>query len=216
MATSRLAIYNIALLAIGERKLDSLDEDRQPRRDCDEVWTRGTGAIKYWLEQGHWNFAMRAVKLDKSTSVVPEFGYSFAFQIPDDFVRLNMVSADERFNWPLMNYEIEGGYFYCDVDPLYLRFVSDDEDWGADLSKWPETFTLWAGTWMGKEIAPRSKNEIDEEKLDRKVNRLLVDARSKDCSMEPPRFSPLSSWAQARFGRHYRRDRGLRNKLIGN
>ena len=216
MATSRLELYNIGCLAVNERQLDSLDEDRKPRRLMDHVWTRGEGAIKYWLEQGYWNFAMRALKIDSSTSVEPEFGYSFAFQIPDDFVRLNMISGDDRFNWPLTDYEVEGEFIYADVDPLYIRIVSDADDWGKDFSKWPETFTLWAGTWMGLQIAPNLKNDLDLEALEVRTRRLLVDARSKDASMEPTRFPPLSSWAQARFGRHYRRDRGLRNKLIGN
>lgn len=214
MATSQEQLYNIGLLFVGERRL-RLGEDREPRRMLDEVWSRGNGAIKYFLEQGYWNFAMRAVKLDSSTSVTPEFGYSFAFQKPSDFVRLNMISGDERFNWPLTDFEPEGSYIYADVDPLYIRFVSDDTDWGADFSKWPETFTLWAGSWLGYQIVPTLKSEIDREALKKELRKLLVDARSKDASEEPPRFPPLSSWAQARYGRHYRRDRGLRNKLIG-
>ena len=215
MATDRLALYNIALAAHGERSLSSLDEEGEARRLLDEVYTRGKGAISFFLEQGYWNFAMRAVKLDSSTSVTPEFGYSFAFQIPDDFIRLNMISADERFGWPMTDYEFEGGgYIYVDVDPLYLRYVSDGEDWGKDFSKWPETFTLWAGHWMATQT-PKLNNGNKMEDLRKETNRLLVDARSKDASQEPTRWPPLSSWAQARFGRHYRRDRGLRSKLIG-
>lgn len=215
MATSQIQLYNIGLLFIGERRLESLAETREPRRMLDEVWTRGNGATRYFLEQGYWNFAMRAIKIDSSPSISPDFGYSFAFEKPDDFIRLNMISGDDRFNWPLPDYEIEAGIIYCDVDPLFIRYVSDDEDWGADFSLWPETFTLWAGSWLGYQIVPTLKNEVDREALKKELRKLLVDARSKDAQQEPPRFPPLSSWAQARYGRHYRRDRGLRNKLIG-
>jgi len=215
MATSQLQLYNIGLLAVGERALSNLSEAREPRRKLDEVWSRGNGATRFFLEQGFWNFAMRAAKLDSSTSVTPSFGFSFAFQKPDDFVKLNMISADERFNGPLTDYELEGDYIYCDVDPLYLRYVSDDADWGLDYSKWPETFTLWAGTWLGLQIAPTLLNDLDLKELKKDAKDLLADARSKDAMQEPTRFQPLSSWVQARHGRSSRGDRGLRNKLIG-
>jgi hypothetical protein len=215
MSTDQIAIYNIATAAIGERQISSLTEDRESRRLLDEIWTRGQGAVKYLLEQGHWNHAMRAVKIDAETSVSSEFGFTKAFQLPDDFVKLNMISSDERFSYPLTDYEIEAGYIWCEVDPLYVRFVSDHTSYGKDFGKWPETFTLWAGTWMGLQIAPRLKNDIDMEALRKEEKRLRIDARSKDAQMEPPRWPPLSSWSQARLGRFYRHDRGLRNKLTG-
>lgn len=216
MTTDRLALYNIACYAIGERRLASLTEDREARHRLDEVWQRGQGGIKYALEQGYWNFAMRAVKMDASTSVEPEFGFQQAFEIPEDFVRLNMISSDEYMSYPLTTYEIEGDYIYCEVDPLYLRYISDHNDYGGDLGRWPETFTTWFGTWLGLQIAPSAENDIDLEALRKLEKRLRIDARSKDAQMEPPRWPPLSSWAQARLGRAgslY--ERGLRNKLIG-
>ena len=216
MATSRLGLYNIGLLFIGERTLDSLTEDNEARRLLDEVYTRGNGAIRYFLEQGHWNHAMRAVKLEASSDVTPAFGYTYAFERPSDFVRLNMLSADENFSFPLEDYEPEANYYYAWQDPLYMRYVSDDEDWGADLSLWPETFSLWSGSWLGVQIAPVLKNDLDMERLKKDLNRLLIDARSKDASQEPPRYPPPSSWETARRSRYYsRRDRGNRGSLIG-
>lgn len=218
MATNQLALYNIALAAVGERALSSLTEAREPRRMLDEIWSRGDGAVKYFLEAGLWNFAMRAVQIDASTSVTPAFGFSYAFDIPTDFVRLAAISAGEYFTNPLTRYEFEGAYIYADVDPIYMRFVSDGADWGNDLAKWPETFTLWAGTWLGLQIAPRLINEVKLEALEKRTRRLLMDARSKDASQEPVRFAPLSSWARARYGKTGAsdwRDRGSRSRLIG-
>ena len=161
---------------------------------------------------------MRSVRVDSSSSVSPPFGYRYAFDKPSDFVRLAQISSGEYFTDPLLRYEIEGDYFYADIDPIYMRYVSDDASWGADLSRWPETFTLWGGQWLGVQIAPRLKNEIDEEKLLQKERRLLADARSKDAQQEPTRFPPLSSWNRARHGFRgggTRRDRGSRSQLIG-
>lgn len=216
MSTDRLAVYNIACFEVGERSLGSLNENREPRYLLDEVWTRGQGAVRYFLEQGYWNWALRAVEIQKSTTVTPDFGLANAFELPSDAIRINMISADERFVFPLIDYEEEAGFIFADIDPLYLKYVSDDAVYGADFGKWPETFTHWAGTWMALQIAPRLKNDINEEKLEKREERLRIRARSRDASREPPRFPPLSSWNQARLGRGsglY--ERGLRTKLIG-
>ena len=216
MATDRLALYNIALLSLGERRIASLTEDRESRRELDEVYTRGAGAVEFFLEQGLWNFAIRTLKIDKSSSVTPEFGLANAFDLPSDYIRLVQISAGEFFSEPLVQFEIETAFIFADVDPIYLRFVSDDGDFGNDLSLWPETFTLWAGNWLGDQIAPLVIPDlaaVAEHK--RETKRLLVDARSKDAMQEPPRFPPMGSWARSRLGGGGRRDRGSRSQLIG-
>lgn len=216
MSTDKLSIYNIALRFVGERHLAKLNEEREPRRLLDEVWSAGQGAINYFLEQGFWNFAIRTSQIDSSSSVDPAFGYQSAFDVPSDLVRLVQISSGEYFEDPLTQYEIETNYIYADVDPIYIRYVSDHENYGNDLSLWPSTFTLWAGSWMGFEIAPSLKNDIDMEKLEVRLNKRLVDARAKDAMQDPPRWPPLSSWARSRYGRSTgRRDRGSRNQLIG-
>lgn len=216
MATDQLAIYNIALAAIGERSLTSVTENREPRRLLDEIWDRGGGAIRYCLEQGLWNFAMRAVQLDASTSISPSFGYTYAFDIPTDLVRIGQIAAGEYFTEPMTRYEIEGAYIYADIDPIYLRYVSDDTSWGNDLSLWPDTFTLWVGHWLATQLGPRLTNDLDLERLERRTKRLLADARSKDAMQEATRWPPLGSWARARYGgASVSRERGSRSRLIG-
>lgn len=216
MATDRLGLYNVALAAIGERSLDSLTEDGEPRRELDSVWARGNGALRFFLEQGRWKFALRTQKLDSSTIIIPAFGFTFAFEIPTDFVHLDMISAGEHFDMPLMRFEIESGFIFCDIDPLYVRYISDDVAYGADYASWPETFTLWAGHWMATQIGPRLKSDVVMEALEKRARRLLIDARSKDAMQSPTRFPPHGTWVSARYGRYgSHRDRGSRSSLIG-
>ena len=218
MATDQLSLYNIGLRFIGERELANISENREPRRLLDGTWNAGDGAVKFFLENGYWNFATRAVKIDKSASVTPAFGHPNAFDVPTDYVKLVQISGNEFFNDALTNYEQEGDYFYASIDPIYMRYVSDHADYGNDLSKWPQHFTRWAGSWLGVQVAPRLKNDVDLDKLEKREHKLLVRARSKDASEEPTRWPPLSSWNRARFGSNYssgRRDRGSRSQLIG-
>lgn len=216
MSTDRLGLYNVALAALGERSLDSLTEEGEPRRELDAVWSRGNGALRYFLEQGRWKFALRSQRLDASATVEPAFGFTEAFEMPTDFVHLDMLSADERFTLPMTHFEFEVGFIWADVDPIYIRFVSDDTDYGADFSAWPETFTLWAGYWMATQIAPRYKGQADLERLLELTRKYLIDARSKDAVQSPTRFPPMGNWASARYDRYnYRKDRGSRSSLIG-
>jgi len=216
MTTTKLQLYNIALRACGQGKLSSLTEATEGRYLLDDVWSQGNGAIAYFMEQGHWNFAMRAVQIDASSSVTPSFGFTYAFDKPSDFQKLNMISADENFYYPLTQFEFEGDYIYAFCDPIYLRYVSDDTSWGSDYSKWPGTFTLWAGHWLATQIAATFLNDVDMANLEKRTDRLLVDARSKDANQEPPRFEPPSSWISARTNRTgVRLDRGIRSQLTG-
>lgn len=217
MATNRLGLYNQALAAVKERPLESLTEEGEPRLLLDDVWTRNNGVIKYALEQGHWNFAMKAQEIDADTSITSSFGFTYAFLIPSDLVRLNMISANEYFSPPLTEYEEEAGYWFADIDPLYVRFVSNDTSgYGGDLSMWPETFAKWVGLYMASEIAPRLVSDSALKEIKASANMALVDARSKDASREPTRFPPYGRWTNARHGGGSRSiERGRKGSLIG-
>ena len=222
MALTRLGLYNLALVeGLGERPLDSLSEDSHAKRVFDAIWTAGNGTNPYirgCLEQGYWNFGVRTVKLDSDTSVDTQFGYSYAFAIPTDFVKLVSIASDEYFNAPLNEYEIEKDRFYSDTDPLYLRFISDDDDYGGDLSQWPQSFITWVAHDLALRAAPTIKSSLDLERLEKRVKDKLKIARSNDAQQEPTRFPPLGTWASARLGRRGsagRADGGSRSTLIG-
>lgn len=192
MATSQLGLYNIALFAVGERPLSSLTEDREPRRLLDEIWTRGGGGtVRYVLEQGLWNFATRAVQIDADSEFSPTFGFTNAFTLPEDMVRMIEISADDEFGDPLHYYDFEAHYIYASVDPIFLKYVSDHTSYGGDLSLWPETFTLYAGHWMATQLAPRLTNDVEIEALKMTTMELLVSARLKDASQDRRPWPPL-------------------------
>lgn len=211
--TTRLALYNSALLLCGERSLASLTEEREPRRLLDTVWDGG--GVRYCLEQGLWNFAMRAVEIEYDPTVTPSFGYSRAFDKQTDWVRTAGVCSDEFFNVPLLQYVDEVDYLFCDLDTIYVRYVSDHDDFGGDLGKWPGTFTEYAAAYFASKIV----HKLTADKQQRayvleEARRLRIDARSKDAQGDPTAFPPRGSWISSRWGNR-RSDRGSRNTLIG-
>lgn len=206
--TDRLSLYNGALVEhLGERRLADLSENREPRRVLDDIWDGG--AVRYCLEQGYWNFAMRTVRIDYDPSIEPQFGHRRAFDRPDDFVRLAAISADEYFDAPLTAYRDEAGRWFADLDILYVRYVSDDPEYGMDLARWPQTFAQWVQAYLAlKACARLTGSKVDKESLKKDARRLLVDARSKDAMNEGARFLPPGGWTLARTaGSARRRDR---------
>lgn len=216
MATNRLALYNGALALLGERSLSSLTESVESRRLLDEIWTRGNGADRAVLEQGLWNFAIKTLKIDYDAAVTSQFGFRRAFGKPTDWVRTVSMCSDEYFYNPLNGREFidERGYWWADLDALYVRYVSDASDYGTDLSLWPETMTLYAHAYLAREIAPRLKSSMTDD-LEKLARRRLKDARSKDAMNEGTGIPPLGSWAQARYGNRRWPDLGSRSSLTG-
>jgi hypothetical protein len=194
---SKLGLYNDALLILGERKLSSLAEAREPRRALDDAYDSVVG---YCLERGFWNFAMRAIQADSSASVTPTFGFNYAFAKPSDFVRLHSFGGTETFDPPLMEIVDEPNYWYANVDPLFVRYVSNDTAYGLDLSLWSETFADYVANRLAVKTCKRITGKAPDEDMKRDEKRARAVALSKDAMDEPPGFPPRGSWANSRLG----------------
>lgn len=209
--TTQLALYNGALRAIKERKLASLSENTEARRVLDDVWN--DGAVDYCLEQGYWNFALRTSRFTPNVGFTASFGYRNQFTIPSDFIRLAGLCTDEYFKNPLTEYTEEAGNWYADINPLYVSYVSNDNDYGGNLAMWPESFCNYVELYLADKICGRLTGESDMVEKD--LRKALIDARSKDAMNEPAKFMPTGSFIRARAGSLGRRDRGNRGSLIG-
>jgi len=200
VATNKLAVYSGALRLLGERKLASLSENRPPRFHLDEAWN--DGLIRYCLEQGQWGFATRTVKKQASDAYDPsDFGgFAYIFPQPDDFVRTAAISTDAHFDQTLHRYSDEAGFWCADVDTLYIKYISDDPDYGADLTKWPETFKKFVQAQLAYEcMSLITGNDGKEERIKQALKDVRVDARSKDAMGRPVKFGQSGSFINARM-----------------
>lgn len=214
MANDKLGMYNQALYLLGERSLASLTENREPRRVLDTVWN---GAIKYCLEQGQWKFAMRTSKLTYSEDIAPSFGYQRGFERPTDCVRLSKVCSDEYLNVPLLHYGEEAGWWFADLDDIYVSYVSNSNDFGNDYANWPETFARYVALYLASESGLRiTQSERTITKIEKDLKQAKRDALSKDAMQSPTQFLPQGAWVSSRRGdRRSNQDRGSRSRLIG-
>lgn len=192
---SKLELYNDALLILGERKLASLTEAREPRRALDDAYDK---SLDYCLEQGFFNFAMRAVQIDSSASVVPTFGYQYAFTKPTDFIRMYRQSANPQLDPPLLDIVDEPNYWFANIDPLYVKYVSDSTAYGKDLSLWPETFADYVAMRLALKTCKRITGKEPDDVLIKGEKKARVDARGKDAMNEPPGFAPTGTWVGSR------------------
>jgi hypothetical protein len=203
--SSKLELFNDALLWLGEKKLTALSTDTTARRALDDAYDV---TAKYCLEQGFWNFAMRAVQIDSSASVTPTFGFTYAFTKPTDWIRTHTFSADEELRSPLLEVVDEPNYWFANVDPLYVKYVSNSTAYGMDLSIWPQSFANYVAVRLALRTCKRitgSDTAVLELKKDEK--RARADAMSKDAMNEPPGFPPSGSWVQSRFSGMSNRNR---------
>lgn len=195
--TSKLALYNGALRAVGQRRLATLTEVQESRYVLDDVYSE---ALNYMLEQGAWNFAIRSIEKQPEASITPTFGFANAFEKPSDWVRTCALSANEYFNPPLVEYLDERGYWWADTTPLYVRYVSNSTDYGLNLAAWPSTFTRYAELYLAFLICPTIQNsDTTTADAEKRMKRALTDARSKDAMNDPVAFPPQGSWTRSRM-----------------
>ena len=195
--TSKLTIYNGALAILGEMPLTALTDNRAARRHLDSAWDGGF--LDGILEAGMWNFATRSTERTSSPSVTPGFGYQYAFEHPSDFVRTVALCVDDRYRTPLLEYVDEGGFFLCDMETIYLRYVSNDADYGLNYALWPESFARFAEADLAFRAAmaiTSSDDKVQRAEVQRK--RRLSDALAKDAMAQSTKFAPVGSWVRSR------------------
>lgn len=211
--TTRLRLYNSALIVCGERTLASLTENREPRYLLDHVWD--DGGVHACLESGQWKFAMRTVMVDYDPAVSPSFGYNRGFSKPSDWCCTAGVCSDEFFNTPLTRYRDEAGYWYADLDTIYVNYVSDDSAFGGDLSTWTTKFTDYAAAYFASKIIFKLTSDDEKRASVLKWMKLkLSEAKNVDAMSDPTKFPAPGNWVMSRYGRT-RKDRGNRGDLIG-
>ena len=196
--TTQLSIYNDALAILGERRLVATTDPTEPRRVLDDLWAN---APKACLEQGHWKFAQVQAKLTYSVTEVPTIGLRRAFAKPANYVRLSALCADEWFVSPVSQYSDRAGFWYADLDNIYVRYVSDHASYGGDLTQWPESFTLYVAHYLAWRAATRISSTADRRVIAADMREAKLNALAKDAVLGPTQFLPSGGWAGTRTGR---------------
>ena len=196
MAITKLRLYNDAGLLLTEEPLASLTESNKLRRALDAVYD---AVLQQCLEEGFWNFAMRVASIDASAGIDPAIGFQNAFEKPEDWVRTYRASDNERLDPPLVNFNDEGGIWYADCDPLFVKFVSNSVNYGLDLTLWPESYANFVAYRLAHRVHKRVTGSEPSDKFDREHKRARGMALSRDAADETVLLPPRGSWVNSRM-----------------
>jgi len=199
----RLSIYQGALRLLGDGRIDSLTEDNPRRYKLDDAWVP---SVNYMLEQGLWNFAIRTDEIDYDANFEPLFGFQYAFSVPDDWVRTNDINQEPFFRERFENFEIEKDHWYADVNPLYIRYVSNGPQYGWNLGRWTQSFVKALEAYLAFECGLSiSADRGTRSDLYQLYEKRLSEAKARDAVEEAVRRQPVGRLIRARFNNTSRR-----------
>jgi hypothetical protein len=202
----KLQIFKGALRLIGNNAgLSSLTEVSAARNALEDAWTP---AGEYLLSKGLWNFAMRSVELSFDEDIDPLFGYDYAFSKPEDWVRTAAISDrpdDESHGFE--DFADETDFWFADVDTLYVRYVSNDEDYGWNVGGWRAPFAKAMEAYLAFECGlPISSDKGNRNDIFSLYKSRLQDAKGLDAVDERVKRSPPGRLVRARITSRNQKD----------
>lgn len=206
MAATKLGLYCDALDIIGERRLATISDDEKSRYDLDAAWDKGGtsyGGPIFCLELSLWNFATRSSAFTYSPSITPPFGFQYAFDKPNDWLRTAAVCSDPYFKQPLVDtgYADEQRFWFADLDTIYVKYISQDLAYGLDLSLWPQTFNDFVALYLADSVCLSVTQNVNKTQAVHKAwESALKKAAGIDGVNKPTATRPLGAWSWARFG----------------
>ncbi len=207
--TTKLQLYKRAALKMGTTPPASLSEGLEVRRVMDVHYT---DVLDWFLEQGFWEPALRTVSITENTSVTEAFGFAYAHDIPSDYKRMFVLSPSETLNPPLDQFDggngylKEGGYFWADVTPIYLKYVSNDSSYGYDLTAWTDSMAeAFAAELAHRSISKVSGATAKKDDLEKEVEKKLGTANTISSLEQPTTAQREGRWTGRRWGNRARR-----------
>lgn len=193
----QLTIYRGALRRLGDGRLSSLTDNDSRRLKLDDAWA---GAVNFMLEQGLWNFAIRTIELSADDDYEPLFGAQYSFRKPDDWVRTNTISTDPYFKEGFEEFHDEGDYWFANIEPLYIRYVSNSPYYGWNIGRWRENFARALEAWLAFDCGlPISNDKGNRNDLFQIWEKLLKVAKSKDAVDEAVQRPPTGRLVKSRL-----------------
>lgn len=170
MAASWAEVCNAALTKLGAETIITLDEDNEPARVCKSNYER---CRDYVLAEHAWNCATARASLAALVDA-PAFGYSAAFQLPADCLRI--------LDTGLTDFRLEGRTILANesaIQLLYIKKITDPSELSAHL-------TEAIAAYLAKEISFRLKQDNDRLRLAaQEYAQVLRRAKFIDASEEP-------------------------------
>jgi hypothetical protein len=199
---TKLEIYNGALILLGARTIATLADVRAERRSLDGAWNL---TLDYMMDAAIWHFAAKTDELSPSDTVESNFGYQYVYEKPDDYVRLIKICDNDRLTPTLADYSEESDYFLTDSQPLYIQYVSNSIEYGADPGKWSGSFAAAFIDELAYRVSAQISNVpiTTKDWLEKKKRRSMYYAKGKSAVNQCNSTLPVGRLVKARAGTRY-------------
>lgn len=192
-AITQTYVVNLALALIGTERINDFEDDNASANIARDVWEI---ARLDALASHEWRFASEIANLQRGSA--PDAGYTYRYQAPANFIRLNAVYSDASMSTPISDYAFRQGYVHCSSEAVYLDYVYDHDTVGA----WPPWFVQYMAAVLAMHIASTQKSTSETLKFEELATKRLGAARALDSTQQPVRRPPPGRWIQAVRGNY--------------
>lgn len=184
----RIDVCNYALTVLGEKPITSIEDDSDKARTLKALYYIAKDAV---LEGAEWTFATRRFKPAQS-STGPEWGWSYAYPIPSDIIRVTVVDknwtestnfvSDTRQTRNPVDHDVEfvtgvGRAILCNEDEIFCKGVRKIDDEGIFSPLFVEAFACKLAYLAGWPITESSQKVQIALGL---YGQAMKDAKSRD------------------------------------
>jgi len=187
-AISKADICNLALDHLGQQDSeDPVTNIDAPATQTEVICSRWYDVTRCMLLRKHpWNFALKRAILTP-TNTAPLFGYTRAFNLPNDFIRLATLEDSSTLDpYFKTDYQLESNQILLDADEsssMNLRYVSNFED----VTKMDALFIDALAVRMALRMAFKfTASNTDIQRLEQLDRDILQAAKSIDGQERPP------------------------------
>lgn len=192
MAASKFDICNQALRHVSARTITSFSDGTAESDQCDEHYE---ATLLELLQEYPWNWAAALVSMTSTTAVD---GWTYAFSLPNDFVRQIWVASNSNgLGSATFPRERRGRLILTDSSVTWLRYVYKH----LDTQHYPPNFEQALAYRLASKFAPAIKrSNTSASAMFDKAEMHLGLAKSADAMEEPFKPHPESSWVTSRYG----------------
>jgi hypothetical protein len=123
---TEISICNQGLGWLGANLITSFDDISKESNLCEANYHQLRDAV---LEIGEWSFAMKRAELPQLGDNELTLGYSYAYQLPSDCIRVVKVTPDNLYSdVDGMQWELEDRKILSDQGSCFIRYIARIED----------------------------------------------------------------------------------------
>ena len=169
-------ICNLALGQLGADRITNFENPETPNEQlCNLYYPIVRDML---LEERDWSFLMKRATLTIKDSPAPDWGFASSFTLPSDCYRIinarrnTQDGAASSFNW-----KREGDKILCDIDVVYIRYITSDVATVAYSGIFVMAFATALASFMCMQLTENRSLKVD---LLMQADELLVTASAND------------------------------------